>query len=116
VRIVTRGKSRPHIGKRCLMAGRDPAPVADTGSSSLADESRAAIGLDQAGGDLQQGRLAGPVAADQARPSPGETDSSTGSSSGVPPKVSAMSASWTSGGAIRAGNDREGCLYRARDA
>ena len=52
------------------------------------------------GGDLQQGRLAGAVAADQADPLAGADREVAPVSSGVPPKVSAISLSWISGGAI----------------
>ena len=56
-------------------------------------EPRAAVGLDQPGGDLEQGRFARAVAADQADALAGRDRELGAVSSGVPPKVSAMSLS-----------------------
>ena len=64
------------------------------------DEARAAVLFDQAGGDLQQRRLAGTVAADEADALAGRHAEFGDVSSGVPPNVSAISFSWISGGAI----------------
>jgi len=44
--------------------------------------------------------------------SPAETDNSTPVSSGVPPKVSAISLSWTSGGAMGQSPARRRCARR----
>ena len=61
-------------------------------------EALAPVGLDQPRRDPEQSRLARPIAPDQATRSPAATASSAPSSSGVPPKVRAMSLSWTRGG------------------
>ena len=94
MRIVGGAEAGLHVGQRGRVAGevRLLRQVAHRGARL--HEALAPVGLDQPRRDLQQRRLARAVAPDQADPLAAATASSAPSSSGVPPKVSAMSLSW----------------------
>ncbi len=66
MRVVARRQAGAHIGERGRMAGevRFLRQVAQRGARL--HETRAAVRLDQSGRDLQQCRLARPIAADEA--------------------------------------------------
>ena len=65
-------------------------------------EHLAVLRFDQAGGNLQQRRLAGAIAADQCDVVAGGDRKAAPSSSGVPPKVSFIPSRVRSGGAMSA--------------
>ena len=92
------GQSGLHVSERRRRAGeiRLLRQIAD-GRAGL-HEARAAVGRDQAGGDLEQVDLPDPLRPTRQTRSVAETLNSTPAKSGVPPKVNAMSLSWTSGG------------------
>ena len=96
-----RGRGRPRHRPAWSRSRRNPAPAADSGRWRRAARSgcrcraRPAPAAIFSSVDLPE-----PLRPTRQTRSPAETDSSTPVSSGVPPKVSAMSLSWISGGAI----------------
>ena len=68
IRVVARSQTRLHKGKGILEAAEIRLLGEVANGRARLHEARAAIGLDEAGGDLQQGGFARAVAADKASP------------------------------------------------
>ena len=96
------GRARSRHRPAWWRSRRGPAPAADSGRPRPAARSArrcpARPGPPRSCSSVD---LPEPLRPTRHTRSPAETDSSTPSSSGVPPKVSAMSVSWMRGGGIR---------------
>ncbi len=68
IRVVARSQTRLHVGERILEGAEIRLLGEVANGRARLDEARAAIRLDEAGGDLQQGGFAGAVPADKASP------------------------------------------------
>ena len=95
------GRARPRHRPASSRSRRNPAPAAGSGSARPAARS-ACRGPARSARPRSSAASICPSRCGRPgrRRSPAETESSTPSSSGVPPKVSAMSVSWRSGGGM----------------